>query len=123
MSLVGSLMSAMSALQATQAALRITSNNSANLNTEGYARKTVSPMTTVLDGEAAGVRLSEIQRTVDEPLLRQIRTHIAALAGQRMQNDFLGRTQQLFGTPADDSSISHAITDLGSAFEDRKSVV
>jgi flagellar hook-associated protein 1 FlgK len=110
-------MSAMSALQATQAALRITSNNIANLNTEGYSRKTVNPMTTVLDGEAAGVKLSEIQRTVDEHLLRQIRNHIAALAGQRTQNGFLARTQQLFGTPADDSSIGHAITDLGSAFE------
>jgi flagellar hook-associated protein 1 FlgK len=117
MSLVGSLMTAMSALQATQAALRIASNNIANVNTEGYTRKAVSPMTTVLDGEAAGVELSEIQRSVDENLLRQIRNHIASLAGRRIQNDFLTRTQQLFGTPADNSSLSHAITDLGSALE------
>ena len=117
MSLVGSLRSAMSALQVTQAALRITSNNIANLNTAGYTRKTASPLTPVLDGEAAGVKLSEIQRTVDQHLLRQIRGHIATLAGQRAQNDFLARTQQLFGTPADDSSISHGITELGAALE------
>ncbi len=117
MSLVGSLRSAMSALQVTQAALRITSNNIANLNTEGYSRKTAGTLTPVLDGQAAGVSLSEIQRTVDENLLRQIRNHIASLAGQRTQNEFLARTQQLFGTPADDSSISHGITKLGTALE------
>ncbi|MDH3919012.1 MAG: flagellar basal body protein, partial [Rhodospirillales bacterium] len=80
MSLIGALSSAMSALQATQAALRITSLNIANVNTVGYTRKTVNPLTPVLDGEAAGVSLSEIQRTVDEHLLRQIRNHIASLS-------------------------------------------
>ncbi len=117
MSLIGALSSAMSALQATQAALRITSLNIANVNTVGYTRKTVSPLTPVLDGEAAGVSLSEIQRTVDEHLLRQIRNHIAALSGQRVQNDFLTRTQNLFGPPADNSSLSHTVTGLGSAYE------
>jgi flagellar hook-associated protein 1 FlgK len=117
MSLTGALSAAMSALQTTQAALKITSNNIANVNTEGYTRKTVSPQTVTLDGEAAGVKLSDIQRTVDEHLLRQIRQHIATLAGQRVQNDFLTRTQHLFGTPADNSSLSHTVTGLGSALE------
>ncbi|MDH3474923.1 MAG: flagellar hook-associated protein FlgK [Rhodospirillales bacterium] len=117
MSLVNSLNSAVSSLQAAQAQLQVTSSNIANVNTEGYSRKTVSATSVVLDGQGAGVSLSDIKRTVDENLLRQIREHIATLAGKQIQNDYLTRTQNLFGTLADNSSLSHGITDLGSALE------
>ncbi len=117
MSLFASLNSAVSALQTNQAALRIVSNNIANVNTEGYTRKVANPLTRVTVGEASGVELSEIRRTVDEHLLRQIRDHIARLAGQRVQSSYLERTQNLFGTPAGNSSLSHRLTDLGSAIE------
>ena len=57
--------------------MQITSNNVANVNTEGYSRKTASILTRTLDGQATGVRLSDIQRTVDDRLLRQLQDHIA----------------------------------------------
>jgi flagellar hook-associated protein 1 FlgK len=117
MSLVNSLNTAISSLQAAQAQLQVTSSNIANVNTEGYSRKTVSATSVVLDGQGAGVSLSDVKRTVDENLLRQIREHIATLAGKQIQNNYLTRTQNLFGTLADNSSLSHGMTDLGSALE------
>lgn len=117
MSLVGALMTAVSGLQTAQAQLQITSDNIANVNTPGYTRKTATPETTAYGGEVAGVRLSEVQRTVDEGLLRQLRDHIARLTGQSVQASFLDRTQVLFGRPGDNTSLSHSITQLGGALE------
>ncbi len=117
MSLTNSLLSAVSALQTAQAQLQITSSNIANVNTVGYTRKFANVETVVIDGEAAGLKLSEVQRRVDDNLLRQIRDHIAALAGKQVQSDYLTRTQNLFGTLADNSSISHRVSDLGTALE------
>src|SRR5918999_5778825 len=117
MSLIGSLMSAVSGLHAAQAAFQVTSNNIANVNTEGYSRKDPSLETIALDGQASGVRLADVRRTVDEHLLRQIRDHLARLGGLAAQDRFLSRTESLFGTLADNSSLAHVVTDLGTAFE------
>lgn len=117
MSLIGALMTAVSGLQTAQAQLQITSSNIANVNTPGYTRKTATPETAVYDGQSAGVRLSEIRRTVDEGLLQQLRDHIARLTGQSVQASFLERTQMLFGRPGDNTSLSHSIGQLGSALE------
>jgi len=117
MSLVGALMTAVSGLQTAQAQLQVTSNNIANVNTPGYTRKTATPETTVYGGEVGGVRLSEVWRTVDEGLIQQLRDHIARLTGQSVQASFLDRTQALFGSPGDNTSLSHSITQLGGALE------
>ena len=117
MSLSSALLSAVSGLQAAQAQLQITSNNIANVNTLGYTRKSAQSQTLVTDGSVSGVRLSELQRTVDDHLLRQLREHIARLSGQTVESQYLERTQVLFGSVADNSSLSHSITTLGSAFE------
>lgn len=117
MSLTSALLSAVSGLQAAQAQLQITSNNIANVNTLGYTRKSAQPQTLVTDGNVSGVRLSELQRTVDDHLLRQLREHIARLSGQTVESQYLERTQGLFGSVADNGSLSNSITALGSAFE------
>ena len=117
MSLIGSLNSALSGLQTTQAALQTVSNNIANVNTEGYARKVTRPQTLVVAGQAAGVELGAVQRTVDEQLLRQIRDHVAKLTGQQVQSGILDQTQNLFGSLTDNSSVSHGLTEFGSAIE------
>ncbi len=117
MSLIGSLNTALSGLQTMQAALQTVSNNIANVNTEGYTRKVSQPQTLVVAGQAVGVELAAVQRTVDEQLLRQIRDHIAKLTGQQVQSGILDQTQNLFGSLADNSSVSHGLTEFGSAIE------
>ena len=117
MSLIGSLYTSMSALQTTQALSQITSANIANVNTPGYTKKNGAVASLSINGQPSVVNLAEIQRTVDEQLLRQIRVHIARLGGLRTEDDYLNRTQGLFGNIADDTSLSHRLTDLSAAFE------
>jgi len=117
MSLIGSLYTSMSALQTTQALTQLTSANIANVNTPGYTRKQGTIASQSINGQPSTVKLSAIQRTVDEQLLRQIRVHMARLGGYRVQDAYLDRTQDLFGEVADDSSLTHRLTDLGTVLE------
>ena len=117
MSLTSALQSTLSGLQVAQAQIQVTSNNVANVNTEGYTRKLATPATRAVNGETAGVQLTNITRNVSERLLRQLQDHIALLSGQKIQNDALRETQVLFGSLSDDATLSHGIKDLASGFE------
>ncbi len=72
MSLAVTLSNALSGLAANQSALQVTSNNVANANTEGYARKTVELESRLLDGIGSGVSISGINRAVDRVTARDI---------------------------------------------------
>lgn len=117
MSLTISLQSALASLQATQAALQVTSNNVANVNSEGYTRKTVSTQTQIVSGRASGVRLGEIERNVDENLLRQVRDQMALTGKHEVRDAYLQRTQELFGAPGSDADISHLMSEMAAAIE------
>jgi len=117
MSLLGALQTSLSGLQVSQAQMQITSNNIANVNTLGYSRKTAETLTRTLAGQGNGVRLSEIQRNVDDRLLRQLQDHIARLSGQKIQSGYLRETQIMFGSLADNTSLGHRVTEFGSALE------
>lgn len=56
MSLTLAIQSAVSGLQSTQRALQVTSENIANVNTEGYSRKDVSFSQTTLAGVGVGFK-------------------------------------------------------------------
>lgn len=117
MSLTASLLSAVSSLNAVQAQFQITSSNIANVNTPGYSRKTVALSNQVIDGRSAGVRLGDVTRTVNDALVRELREHISQLGGYRVKEEYLTRTQGYFGTLDSNSSISHRLSEMGSAFD------
>ena len=117
MSLTVSLQSALASLQATQAALQVTSNNVANVNSDGYTRKTVSTQTQIVSGRASGVRLGDIERNVDENLLRQVRDQLALTGRHDVRDAYLRRTQELFGAPGSDADISHLMANMAAAIE------
>lgn len=117
MSLTISLQSALASLQATQSALQVTSNNVANVNSEGYTRKTVSTQTQIVSGRASGVRIGDIERNVDENLLRQVREQLSLTEGHSVRDAFYKRTQELFGAPGSDSDISHLMADMAAGIE------
>lgn len=112
MSLTLALRSAISGLQYNQTALQVTSNNIANVNTKGYSRKTVQALTQLVDGVGAGVLSSGISRTVDANLLRDMRTQQGSLGQLRVAAKFLTRTQDLFGSPASNSSLTANLATL-----------
>ena len=100
-----------------QQTLDVVANNIANVNSEGYSRKIVSTETRVLNGVASGVQISEITRRVDEGLLKNIRIELAELNKFTVQDDFFARTQDLFGKPGENSSLSHLFENFTSALE------
>jgi flagellar hook-associated protein 1 FlgK len=106
-----------SGLKANQVALNTTANNVSNVHTEGYSRKTVAFEQRILDGVGAGVQISRLTRSVDENLLRSLRLELSRLSSVDVQGSYYARTQDLFGAPADDASLSHTIGRFAAALE------
>ncbi len=106
MSLDAVLRSAISGLNASQAALRITSTNIANVNTPGYTRQEVQFATTVVDNETAGVKVSGIRRVVDAFLQGELVSANANATYYDRQNDLHDKLQTVLGRPDGDNTLA-----------------
>jgi len=109
MSLNSIISSSLSGLFTNQAALRATSNNIANVNTEGYARNRVVQEAAVTQGKTNGVSITAIERVVDEFLETAFRTARSNTSEFSAQREFHDRLQGILGDPAADSSLSSRI--------------
>ena len=118
MSLNGILSTSLSGLFSNQSAIRVTANNIANVNTEGYARSRVVTESQVFQGGAAGVTIGEIERVVDRFLESALRTSSSNTAEYSVEREFHDRLQGILGDPASDSSLSARIDDIFSAVSD-----
>lgn len=117
MSLSIALMNAVSGLHANSRALDVTAQNVSNVNTEGYSRKIVHQQATVIAGQGAGVQISEIARTVNEFMIREVRSALSQSGDISVRNDFYNRIQDLFGTLASDSSPAIKIAELATTMQ------
>ena len=108
-SLTQALRTAQSGLLVNQQTLNVVANNIANVNTEGYSRKIVSVESRVIVGVGVGVTVSEISRRVDEGQLKSIRIELGELHALIIQDNYFDRTQDMFGSPGDNTSLSHII--------------
>lgn len=108
------LQNALSALTATQKAMNTTSNNISNVNTPGYHVQRTNLVSQVLGGMGAGVGISGISRAVDQGLQAQQLRATTALGTAAANKSYLASLTQLFGKPADGSTIATAINDLKS---------
>lgn len=113
-----SLRSAASGLLVNQAALNTIANNVANVNTDGYSRKIINLESRAVEGVGVGVQISQVTRSVDEGLLKSFRLESSTLGDLAVQVDFFSRIQELFGAPADNTSISHLLNQFNVALED-----
>ncbi|MEQ9555721.1 MAG: flagellar hook-associated protein FlgK [Rhodospirillales bacterium] len=111
------LRAAQSGLLANQTALNIVSQNVANVNTVGYSRKIIQQQSVVLAGQGAGVSIADFTRVVDKGLLKSIRQELGELNNVIVQESYYQRLQETFGTPGDNSSISHILEELKEAAE------
>ncbi len=109
------LETARSGLLTNQAALDVIANNVSNANTEGYSRKNVEFESRTVAGVGAGVSLSQISRSVDEGLRRNIREELGSLNAMDVQGSYFSRIQDLFGRPEDNSSLSHILAEFSGA--------
>ena len=113
LSLNGILASALSGLQTNQAALRTVSNNVANINTDGYARRVVDQQAQVSGGQLTGVDIAAIQRVADQFLNQEALTAQATSSQYGTQNDTYTQLSGLLGKPGDGTALT---TQLGNVF-------
>lgn len=95
---------ALSSLQASQEALRVTSNNVANVNTPNYARQTPEFESLANLGESAGVKVGDVRRVVDRFITQKFLSTGATSEFYGAQAEVYNQLQSFFGNP--DSSVS-----------------
>lgn len=110
-----------SALFAFQRALATTSNNIANVNTEGYARQRVDlesiPGNTGLTNQpGGGVRVTGIERLNDEFATARVNSATSAYEEQAVHQAMASRIDNLVAT--DDTGVAPAISDFFNALQD-----
>ena len=115
MSINSILSSAMSALQANTTALRVVSNNVSNINTDGYARRTVDMQTTAAGGDLTGVSAGDIQRVVDQFLQAETLSANASSSQYGAQSDIYTQLNGLLGEPGDGTSLGSQLDNVFSA--------
>jgi flagellar hook-associated protein 1 FlgK len=107
--------SALSALQANTAALRVVSNNVANVNTTGYARRVVNLETISAGGQLAGVDIADVQRVVDQYLNQESLSASASSANYDAQSSIFDQISALLGSVGDGTALTSKLSDLFAA--------
>ena len=110
-----------SALQAFQNAINVTSNNVANASTPGYDRETVNlteaiPQSNGAATVGAGVVVSGISRAFSQAAANQLNTSQSSLGQLNALQNYTNQIDNLFGTTA--GGLSTALQSFYSAFSD-----
>jgi flagellar hook-associated protein 1 FlgK len=99
MSLNSVMATATSGMIAAQTGIRVTSDNIANVNTPGYARKRISQSNQAVGGMGAGVSIDAINRVTDR-FLQAASLYAASASGRAgIVAEGLDNAQVLFGDP------------------------
>lgn len=105
----------LSALAANQQALKATSTNVANVNTEGYARLDVHFNSRASTGGLAGVEV-DIARVANAYLAAAEMRGAADVASADILAQFMDRAQGLLGDPSDSSTVFATLDAVFSSF-------
>ena len=117
MALVPSLTTSLSGMKTAQGQLDIISRNIANVDTEGYTRKTAGQNNLVLSGYPNGVSLGNSTRDVNTGLLKSFLAANSLSGNLNSQYEYLSKTELLLGTPQGENAISANVGALQAAFE------
>jgi flagellar hook-associated protein 1 len=112
MGLTSALNSATSGLQVNQTAIGIVSQNIANADTVGYSRRRLQGAEVVTGGEGSGVRVSRIERMLNEVAQKQLRLETAGSAYTSLLADYASELDRLFGKPGGDGSLDTALNEF-----------
>lgn len=106
-------------LRVNQERISYSSENIANVNTEGYTRKVVSQETRVANGVAIGVSISDIERSIDNALLVRSQNQSSLVAQAETTNAYYDRIQRFgLGSPDSSSTINNSLNDFFARLED-----
>ena len=112
MSINGILDSAVSSLHTYNAALQVTANNVANVNTPGFARREAQIQSQIVDGQVTGVEIGQIRRITDEFLQTEYINSSATAAYYESQAALHSRLQGLLGAPDSNVTLSARINEV-----------
>lgn len=115
MGLGQALTSAVSGLRVTQSGLSLIAGNIANAETPGYVKKTATQVAAASGNLNIGVRLSSINRELDQYLQRQLRTETSGGTYASTRSDFFQRLQGIFGQPGGDNALETVFNNFVSA--------
>lgn len=115
MSLNGIMTSALSALQTNIEALRVTSNNIANMNTQGYARRVVNEGTLSVGGQLGGVDIEFVERVFNQYLGREALSASGSSARYDAQTSLYSQLNGALGSPGDGTALTTKLTDISTA--------
>lgn len=99
----------LSGLQASQAGLRVASQNITNADTPGYVRAGVEVQQRLIGGRGAGVEIAAIQRAADRFLAAASLTATSVQTSANVRAGLLDRAQSIFGDPSSDASTFGAV--------------
>jgi flagellar hook-associated protein 1 FlgK len=115
---LGAIMNtAASALQANQTALRVTSNNIANINTEGYNRRLVDFGPRLTADRLSGVSVDQIRRVADEFLARETLDATSSVGQLQVLSSYFTRVQGLIGSINDGNSLGARVSSAMTALQ------
>ena len=115
---LGAIMNtAASALQANQTALRVTSNNIANINTEGYNRRLVDFGPRLTADRLSGVSVDQIRRVADEFLARETLEATSSVGQLQVMSSYFSRVQGLIGSINDGNSLGARVSSAMTALQ------
>jgi len=117
MSLSQALSAAISGLNVSQSSLALVAANVANADTPGYVRKTVDQVATAGNGTGIGVRISAVQRQLDQYVQQQLRVENAGASYATTLAQFYDRLQGVFGSPGTANTLESGYNDFTSALQ------
>jgi flagellar hook-associated protein 1 FlgK len=111
-SIEGILSSGLSAVLTNSAALKVTSDNISNVNTDGYHRRVTQTSTQVAGSDLTGVTASDVTRVVDKNLDSQTRQATSSSSQYAASSQVLSQLDGALGQPGDGTSILSKLDDL-----------
>jgi flagellar hook-associated protein 1 len=117
MGLTQALSTALSGLQVNQASLALVSSNVANADTPGYTRKTVNQVAAVANDTNVGVRISDVQRQLDQYVQRQLRTEYSGANYADTRAQFYSRLQDIYGQPGSANALETVYNNFTNALQ------
>ena len=112
MGLNGITSAALSTLQTNSAALRVVSDNIANVNTPGYARRVVNLQTQGTGGTLNGVDIASVQRVIDKFLNAEALTSTATSSRFDTQSTVYSQLSGILGQPGDANSLTSVLANI-----------
>ena len=107
---------ATSALSTAQAQVSATSDNIANVNTTGYARKIVTQAEIVVGGQGLGVHVESIISAANAFLQKASLSASSSAGSATAISNFMDQAEQLFGDPSTSSNFFSGLDSVFSAF-------